>query len=67
MSSWVERIFQAHEAKIGGIVRRHVIYVRANSSEDELTRAVKERGFHLVRNGNQYIIFCNKGDFTLIC
>jgi hypothetical protein len=67
MSMWVDQIFQAREAKIGGCVRRHVADVQKYSSEEELTRAVKERGFHLVRNGNQYIIFCNRGDFTLVC
>ncbi len=67
MITWVDQIFQAREAKIGGCVRRHVADVQRYSSVEELIRAVRERGFHLVLNGSQFLIFCNKGEFTLIC
>ena len=58
---WIRQIFQALQAQ-GGIVRRNKSDVWYFASEQELIQAVKDRGFHLVRNADQYIVICNSGD-----
>ena len=65
--AWVTRIFRADAAQNGGIIRRAIHSVERFSSEEELIREVKRRGFHMVRSGGQYVILCNKGTFKLIC
>ncbi len=67
MSAWVNQIFRAGQAHQNGIVRRSARSVRRYTSEEELERAVRKRGFHLVRSRGQYIVFCHRGNFRLIC
>jgi hypothetical protein len=63
MSAWVNQIFRAAIVSKGGMVRRKKSSVLKYSSFRELSRETKKRGFHLLRNGGQYIIICNKGQF----
>jgi hypothetical protein len=66
MNEWIEQIFDAKQARNGGIVRRSRKSVAMNASEAELISAVQRRGFHIVRTGKQYVIFCDGGDVRLI-
>jgi hypothetical protein len=66
MSSFIQSIFKAASAKKGGMVRRSRASVRRYASYAQLKAAVKKRGFHLLRNGDQYIILCNRGACRLI-
>ena len=45
------------------MVRRKKASVQRYASFKELARECKKRKFHLFRNGGQYIIICNKGQF----
>jgi hypothetical protein len=63
---WIEKIFAAKAAQNGGIVRRKVSNVEKYASEWELKSAVKARGFHLVRCGDQYVILCNRGTIKVV-
>jgi hypothetical protein len=63
MSAWTDQIFQAAIVSNGGIICRSKRSVLQYASFKELSRETKKRGFHLFRNGGQYVIICNKGNF----
>jgi hypothetical protein len=63
---WIEAIFDARQASDGGIVRRSIRTVQNGASEELLVKAVKSRGFHVVRTETQYVIFCNSGEIKLL-
>jgi hypothetical protein len=63
---WIDSIFEARQAKEGGIVRRAIHSVEENASEKLLLDAVRKRGFHLVRTESQYLVFCNNGLMKLL-
>lgn len=64
--SWIDRIFDAKQAKNGGIVRRSIKTALRFTTEAALIAAVLARGFHIVRAEKQYIIFCGGGHFELL-
>jgi hypothetical protein len=63
---FIDKIFGAKQAQTGGVVRRSSEDVHRYASEAELVAAVKERGFHMVQSGDQFVIFCNQGEFKII-
>jgi hypothetical protein len=67
MSTWLDQIFDADAANNGGIVRRNRQDVNKNCGRDALIEEVKERGFHLIETGNQYVIFCHTGALRIHC
>lgn len=58
--AWIDQVFNSQIAKKGGGVRRKVTSVDRFSSEDELKKAVRSRGFHMTLHGDQYIIYCER-------
>jgi hypothetical protein len=64
---WIARIFSARTAEQGGVVRRKVSWVCREVGVDRLADEVRARGFHMVRSGDQFVIFCNSGMFQIIC
>lgn len=66
MSAWINEIFQAAAVNKGGVVRRSKASVLRNASYRQLKTEVKRRKFHLLRNGGQYIVICNRGDFRFL-
>jgi hypothetical protein len=67
MSTWISQIFRAGAVNKGGIVRRSKVDVVRNGGYKALLTAVKQRGFHLVRTGGQYVVICNKGQIKVLC
>jgi hypothetical protein len=65
-ANWVERIFDAKAAQNYGVVRRKVANVDKYASEMHLFNAVKDRGFHLLKCGEQYIVLCNRAPLDVI-
>lgn len=66
-SKWIHQIFRAQQVRNGGIVRRKVSNVQKYASVEDLECEVKKRGFHMLQSGDQYLIFCHKGVFKVIC
>lgn len=66
MSQWIENIFSAKIATNEGIVRRKKSTVEKYASIKELVSAVKERDFHLIETGDQYVIVCNSGAVKIV-
>lgn len=65
--AWLNQIFAAGQVNKQGIVRRSVNSVKAYASEAALLAEVKQRNFHMVRSGGQYLIFCHQGNFQVMC
>jgi hypothetical protein len=65
-TSWLEQIFDAQAVDAGGVVRRNCLDVHRMCGLTPLIEEVKERGFHMVQTGDQYVVLCNEGDFKLI-
>ena len=63
---WIAQIFSARVAD-GGVVRRRATWVQREIGEDRLAHEVRRRGFHMVRSGDQYVIFCNAAGLQIIC
>lgn len=64
--SWINQWFSANAAQTGGVVRRKVASVHKYASRKLLLRAVRQRGWHLILNGDQYVVLCNKGNTRIL-
>lgn len=64
---WLHQIFAAQSASKGGVVRRKIADVDRKIGRDRLEVAVRLRGFHLLKCGNQFIIICDKNDLAMAC
>jgi hypothetical protein len=62
---FINQIFEAKTVGKGGIVRRKIVSVEKYASFNYLMKEVETRGFHLIQTGDQYVIFCNPGNFKL--
>lgn len=57
---WIVQIFTARSAAEGGIVRRKVADVERLVGRQRFLREVHRRGFRVVENAGQFVIFCNR-------
>lgn len=65
--AWLAQVFSAQAVK-GGVIRRSVDDVKKyGGGLANLKAIVKQRGFHLIRTGDQYVVLCHKGDIRVIC
>jgi len=55
---WIDQIFAARAATTGGVIRRNVNWVEREIGRERFFLEVRQRGFHLMRAGNQYVILC---------
>ncbi len=65
-SEWIEKIFEAKIVGRGGIVRRKIGSVARFASVAQLRAEVIQRGFHMVKVGDQFVIYC-RSDVEMIC
>lgn len=63
---WVKQIFKAKIARKGGLVRRKKSSIQRHASIDEVRLECELKGHHIVENGDQWVIFCNKGNVRII-
>ncbi|WP_298435904.1 N-(5'-phosphoribosyl)anthranilate isomerase [uncultured Jannaschia sp.] len=63
---WLRHLFSAKAAIDGGVVRRKVRDVERIVGRHAFESEVLRRGFRAVRNGGQYVIFCNRDEMRLI-
>ncbi len=64
--TWTQRIFDSKIAKRGGLARRKISNIEKYSSRENLKSECKKRGFHIVENGDQWVIICNEGHVKII-
>lgn len=65
--NWLAAVFNAKACQRGGILRRAVQDVHREVGRDAFIAEVRDRGWHLIETGGQYIVFCNQGEFRIIC
>ena len=57
---WIVHIFSAESVAEGGTVRRKVADVERLISRERFLHEVRRRGFRVVENAGQFIVFCNR-------
>lgn len=65
--AWIDQMFDADIVQKEGIVRRQKSDVHRLASFDLLLEQVKERGFHLIETGDQFVVLCHKGALQIHC
>ncbi|MEL6620137.1 MAG: N-(5'-phosphoribosyl)anthranilate isomerase [Pseudomonadota bacterium] len=56
---WLRHLFSAKAAKDGGVVRRSVRDMERWVGRERFLREMERRGFTVVENASQVIVFCN--------
>jgi len=57
---WTLQMFSARAAAGGGIVRRKTSDVERILGRIRFLREVEKRGYHVIENAGQFVIFCNQ-------
>jgi hypothetical protein len=63
---WLRQLFSAKSAIDGGVIRRQVRDVERIIGCRAFEAEVRRRGYRLVENSGQYVIFCNREPVHLI-
>jgi hypothetical protein len=63
---WIVHLFSARSAAEGGTVRRKVADVERLIGRDRFLHEVRRRGFRVVENAGQFIVFCNREPVYLL-
>ena len=58
MNIWLQQIFDSIQATEGNIVRRSISSVTRMCGVQTLIDAVRQRGYHMVKIGDQFVICC---------
>jgi hypothetical protein len=57
---WILHLFSSQAAREGGIIRRKVRDVERFAGRDRFLSEMRRRGFPVVENAGQFIVFCNQ-------
>ncbi len=63
---WMRTVFSAKAVGRGGVIHRAVRDVEHYAGRDLFLHEVRKRGFTLVENGDQFVVFCNRDPVRLI-
>ena len=64
--TWMRNVFSAKAVGQGGVIRRAVRDVERYAGRDAFLREVQRRGFTLVENNGQLVVFCNRDPVRLV-
>ena len=64
---WLDQIFAAKTAAMGGVVRRRVSDVEREIGRHTLELEVRRRGYHLLQCDTHFVIICFNRPLVLIC
>jgi hypothetical protein len=56
---WIGHLFSSLAAREGGVIRRKVRDVERYVGREPFLEEMKRRGFPVVENAGQFVIFCN--------
>lgn len=57
---WISHLFSSQAAREGGVIRRKVRDVERYVGREPFLDEMKRRGFPVVENAGQFVIFCNR-------
>jgi hypothetical protein len=63
---WLEDVFNAKAARTGGVVRRACGWVEREIGRDLFLASARERGFHVIEGGGQFIVICTKAPIRVL-
>lgn len=64
---WLRGVFAAQAVNRGGVIRRAVREVDRIVGRAAFQAEVARRGFRMVENAGQFVIFCNNEPVHVIC
>jgi hypothetical protein len=57
---WISHLFSSHAAREGGVIRRKTRDVERFVGRQTFLDEMRRRGFPVVENAGQFVIFCNQ-------
>lgn len=63
---WLNDLFSSKAVMQGGVIRRKARDVQRFAGMDAFLREVDRRGFQVVENAGQFVIFCNRAPLRWI-
>lgn len=57
---WLCHLFSSQAARDGGVIRRQVRDVERFLGRDRFLHEMRRRGYPVVENAGQFVIFCNQ-------
>ena len=63
---WFAHLFSSKAARDGLVVRRNIRDIDCYVGRDAFLDEMKRRGFHVVENAGQMIIFCNQEPIRIV-
>jgi hypothetical protein len=64
--NWIRNVFSAKAVDRGGVIHRAARDVERYAGRDAFLHEVQRRGFTLVENGDQLVVFCNRDPVRLV-
>jgi hypothetical protein len=64
--TWIRNVFSAKAVGRGGVIRRALRDVERYAGREAFLREVQRRGFTLVENNDQLVVFCNRDPVRLL-
>ena len=58
--AWLIHLFSSQAAREGGVIRRQIRDVERYVGRDAFLQEMRRRGFPVVENAGQFVIFCNQ-------
>ena len=63
---WLDQMFTTKAAQKGAVVRRSTAWVDREVGRDLFMQEVRNRGFHLIRTADQFIVVCHSGPIEIL-
>lgn len=58
--NWIADLFSSQAAREGAVVRRKIRDVERFVGRDPFLTEMRRRGFSVVENAGQFVVFCNR-------
>ena len=56
---WIGQLFSSQAAREGAVIRRKIRDIERFVGRDVFLQEMKRRGFPVVENAGQFVVFCN--------
>ena len=63
---WTDEVFSAKAVARGGVIRRDLRWIDREVGRERFMSEVRQRGFHLIEPGDQWVAICHSGFFRVI-
>ena len=63
---WLRQIFSTKAAIDGGVIRRQVRDVEKILGRTSFESEVRRRGYRMVENAGQFVVFCNREPVRIV-